>query len=218
MRLCGGMVHRGEGFAWRETEASLHGYRNRVAERGKHRRTAPGALFFKKKFDNGLFSSSILRGSRPDAVPGSANEADPENINPMKPPSVSLGYVIVFVKDVAASLTFYEEAFGLSRRFFNDDNGIAYGEMDTGAAVLAFASLELAKAHLKEEIVVASPDKAPLGFEVALLTPDVAALYDRARAAGAAAVSGPELKPWGQTVAYVRDNSGCLVELCTPLA
>jgi lactoylglutathione lyase len=23
--------------------------------------------------------------------------------------------------------------------------------------------------------------------------------------------------PWGQTVAYVRDNNGFLVELCTPM-
>jgi catechol-2,3-dioxygenase len=44
---------------------------------------------------------------------------------PMSTPSVSLGYVILYVKDVSATLTFYEEAFGLSRRFFNDDNGKA---------------------------------------------------------------------------------------------
>ena len=40
---------------------------------------------------------------------------------------------------------------------------------------------------------------------------------DRALKAGAASVTPPETKPWGQTVAYVRDNNGFLVELCTPL-
>jgi uncharacterized glyoxalase superfamily protein PhnB len=135
----------------------------------------------------------------------------------MSTPSVSLGYVILYVKDVPASLAFYEEAFGLSRRFFNDDNGKAYGELETGAACLAFASFELANEHLKQEFVTASLNKAPLGVEFALVTPDVAASYARAVKAGATSVSEPATKPWGQTVAYLRDNAGHLVELCTPL-
>ena len=137
--------------------------------------------------------------------------------NNMNTPSASLGYVILYVKDVSASLAFYEKAFGLSRRFFNDDNGKAYGELETGAARLGFASLELAKAHLKQEPVVASPDKPPLAMEIALVTPDVAALYARAVNAGATSISEPAAKPWGQTVAYLRDQDGYLVELCTPL-
>lgn len=136
----------------------------------------------------------------------------------MSTPELSLGYVILYVKDVAESLAFYEKAFGLARRFFNDENGMAYGELDTGAARLAFASLQLAGAHLQQEFVVASPDKAPLGIEIALVTPDVAGVYNRAVEAGATVVSPPSAKPWGQTVAYVRDNAGYLVELCTPLA
>ena len=135
----------------------------------------------------------------------------------MNSPSVSLGYVILYVKDVSASLDFYEKAFGLSRRFFNDDNGKAYGELETGAARLAFASLELVKTHLQQDFVAASPDKPPLGVEIALTTADVPALYARALKAGATSISEPATKPWGQTVAYLRDNSGYLVELCTPL-
>jgi lactoylglutathione lyase len=135
----------------------------------------------------------------------------------MSVPSPSLGYVILYVPDVSAALVFYETAFGLTRRFFHDDHGKAYGEMETGAARLAFASVELAKAHLNQDLVLASLDSPPLGFEVALVTPDVPALYSRALTAGARPVSAPETKPWGQTVAYVRDNNGYLVELCTPL-
>jgi uncharacterized glyoxalase superfamily protein PhnB len=152
---------------------------------------------------------------------GKTSETTKENVKPdgktMNAPSVSLGYVILYVKDVSASLAFYEEAFGLSRRFYNDDNGKAYGELETGAARLAFASLELAKAQLNQEVTAASPNKAPLGVEIALVTPDVPALYARAVKAGAMAVSEPVTKPWGQTVAYLRDNAGHLVELCTPL-
>jgi lactoylglutathione lyase len=132
-------------------------------------------------------------------------------------PPPSLGYVILYVKDVSASLAFYEKAFALARRFFHDDNGKAYGELETGAARLAFASLALAEEHLKQEIVAASPAKPPLGFEVALLTSNVQELFARAVKAGAAPVSEPATKPWGQTVAYVRDLNGFLVEICTPM-
>ena len=135
----------------------------------------------------------------------------------MSTPSVSLGYVVLFVKEVSATLAFYEEAFGLSRRFFNDDNGKAYGELETGAARLAFYSLKLVNEHLKQEVVAASPDKAPLGFEIALITPDVPALYARALKAGATAVSEPAAKPWVQTVACLRNKDGHLVELGIPL-
>ncbi len=135
----------------------------------------------------------------------------------MSAADVSLGYVILYVDDVAGALSFYEEAFGLSRRFFNDDNGMAYGELETGATRLAFASMELANAHLQEDAIAAAPDKAPLGVEIALVTPDVPALFDRAVKAGAVVVSEPAEKPWGQTVAYVRDKQGFLVELCSPL-
>src|SRR2546428_10215789 len=115
-------------------------------------------------------------------------ETNKETVKPkektMSTPSVSLGYVILYVKDVSATLTFYEKAFGLSRRFFNDDNGKAYGELETGSARLAFYSLELAKTHAKD-FIVATPDKPPLGFEIALVTSDVPGLYARAVKAGA---------------------------------
>ena len=136
----------------------------------------------------------------------------------MNTPSVSLGYAILYVKDVSASLAFYEQAFGLSRRFFTDENGMAYGELETGAACLSFASLELAKVQLKQDVITAALDKPPLGAEVALVTSDVDALYARAVKAGATSISEPATMPWGQTVAYLRDNSGHLVELCTPVA
>jgi lactoylglutathione lyase len=152
---------------------------------------------------------------------GITSETNTETAKPkekhMSTPSVSLGYVVLYVKDVSATLTFYEEAFGLSRRFYSDDKGKAYGELETGAARLGFYSLELVKEHLKQEVVVASLNKPPLGFEIALVTPDVPALYARAVKAGATVVSEPEAKPWGQTVACLRDKDGHIVELCTPL-
>src|SRR5262245_55871518 len=109
----------------------------------------------------------------------------------MESPSVTLGYVILFVDDVAASLKFYEQAFGLSQRFLSEENGLAYGELETGAACLAFANHQMAAAQLKRDIVFAAPDKAPLGVEVALVTTDVQGLYARALKAGATPAKEP---------------------------
>lgn len=43
------------------------------------------------------------------------------------------GYTIIYVADVTATLAFYEQAFGLSRRFL--DASSQYGELETGATV-----------------------------------------------------------------------------------
>jgi lactoylglutathione lyase len=132
------------------------------------------------------------------------------------PIQASLGYVILFVKDVPHAVSFYERAFGLTQRFIHESNG--YAELETGATRLAFVSLELAEIQLKEAPVRTSPNSAPLACEVALVTADVTALYAQALAAGATAFCEPAQKPWGQTVAYVRDLDGHLIELCSPMA
>lgn len=126
----------------------------------------------------------------------------------MTTPSVSLGYVLLSVKDVSATLTFYEKAFGLARRVFHEDPVKACGGLEIGSTRLACASLELAKEHLKQEVVTASPGKPPLGSESAMVTPGVPALYARAVKARATAPGEPATKPWGETLAYLRDQDG----------
>lgn len=128
---------------------------------------------------------------------------------------VALGYVILYVKDVPASLTFYEKAFGLERGFLHESG--TYGELATGATKLAFVSLALAKETLKASPVTTSPRSAPPASEIGLVTVEVGALFERAVLAGARPVAEPAAKPWGQIVGYVRDPDGHLVELCTPL-
>jgi len=54
-------------------------------------------------------------------------------------------------------------------------------------------------------------------FEIAFVCDDVAAAVDCAVAAGACLVQAPEAMPWGQTVAYVADLEGFLVELGMPV-
>ena len=55
------------------------------------------------------------------------------------------------------------------------------------------------------------------GIEIAWITDDPYKAYQTAISAGAEPVHPPSLKPWGQTVAYVRDLNGCLVEIGSPL-
>lgn len=128
---------------------------------------------------------------------------------------MQLGYTIVYVPDVLASVVFFENAFGLKRRFVHESG---YGEMETGTTALAFASHELGSANLPHGYVKADQSDVPLGMEIALITEDVPTAHARAVAAGARPVKAPALKPWGQTVSYVRCPDGTLVELCTPVA
>lgn len=124
-------------------------------------------------------------------------------------------YTIVYVADVAATLTFYEQAFGLSRRFLHESG--QYGELDTGATVLAFSRHDLAGTLFLGGYTAVQPDQTPPGIELGLVTEDVAAAYDRAVAAGALPLLPPAQKPWGQVVGYVRDLNGVLIELCSPM-
>ena len=126
---------------------------------------------------------------------------------------MQFGYTILYVDDVPATLAFYGKAFGLATRFTHESG--AYGELETGATALAFVS----RAMMRE--IGKTPQPPQLDkptSEIALVTDDVAAAVDRAVAAGAKPVQAPTAMPWGQTIAYVGDANGFLVEICTPIA
>jgi lactoylglutathione lyase len=128
---------------------------------------------------------------------------------------VKLGYTIIYVPNVGESLSFFENAFGLSRRFLHESGD--YGELETGETTLAFASHELGEMNFPNGFIAASESSKPLGFEIALLTPTVSEAHAKALAAGAKEVKAPESKPWGQVVSYVRCPDGTLVEICSPV-
>jgi len=128
---------------------------------------------------------------------------------------MKLGYTILYVPDVAASLQFFEQAFGLKRRFLHESG--AYGELDTGSTTLSFAAHELGESNFPGGHVRADTSAQPLGMEIGLVTPEVEAAHLRALAAGAKELSAPTMKPWGQQVSYVRAPDGCLIELCSPM-
>ena len=129
---------------------------------------------------------------------------------------VKFGYTIIYVLNVDKSLSFFESAFGMKRRFISEEKD--YGELDTGETVLAFASHELGKTNFSGGYISASDSEEPLGVEIALVAEDVPSVHASALAHGAIELRSPDLKPWGQLVSYIRCPSGILIELCTPIA
>lgn len=125
---------------------------------------------------------------------------------------MQLGYTILYVPNVKDTLAFYEAAFGLTTKFLHDSGD--YGELNTGSTTLAFSSHAL-MTQLGKNPQLAKAN-APT-CEIALTTDDVAGALARAVAAGATPMRPVETMPWGQTIAYVADGNGFLVELCTPM-
>lgn len=128
---------------------------------------------------------------------------------------MKFAYTIVYVADVASSLAFFEEAFGFSRRFLTPEGD--YGELDTGNTTLSFASKALALSNHPAGFRFTDDGALPLGVEIALATDNVMAAHQAALAAGASELAAPQVKPWGQTVSFLRCPDGMLLELCSPL-
>lgn len=126
---------------------------------------------------------------------------------------MKFGYTIVYVPSVVDTLRFYQDAFGFETRFLHESG--EYGELETGATVLAFASHAMGYLNLGGTYEKTDPAAPPLGVELAFVADDVASAYVKALAAGAVAIKPPIEKPWGQTVAYVRSLEGSLIEICS---
>jgi lactoylglutathione lyase len=129
--------------------------------------------------------------------------------------AMKLGYTIIYVEDVLGTVVFYETAFGLNRRFIHESN--LYAEMDTGETTLAFAGNEAAEMNGLAIVPNVAANTAA-GWEICFLTDDVERDFERAVSHGCSTVSHPSEKPWGQTVSYVRDLNGCLVEIASPVS
>ncbi|MBL1419395.1 MAG: VOC family protein [Alphaproteobacteria bacterium] len=128
---------------------------------------------------------------------------------------MKFGYTIIYVAQVVETIEFYEKAFGMTRKFIHESH--TYAELDTGETILAFAAHEAAELN-DLSITPNRRDGIAAGFEVCLVTDNVQEAYGHAVENGASGVSKPAQKPWGQTVAYLRDLNGCLVEICTEIA
>ena len=107
----------------------------------------------------------------------------------------------------------HEKAFGLKQRFIHESG--SYAEMETGTTALAFVDEKFAQAS--HSFRPNSPSTESPGIEICLVTDHVEQQFNRAVQAGAIPIVKPAQKPWGQLVSYVKDNNGCLVEICSPI-
>jgi len=107
-------------------------------------------------------------------------------------PAIKFGGTALYVGNVSLALDFYGRAFGFKTRFF--DEALQYGELETGAAVVAFASHQLGE-MLMPGAYVPPPNGHPAGVEIAFLVPDVPAAFAKAIAAGGLPLAQPKTMP-----------------------
>ncbi|AQX02820.1 VOC family protein [Elizabethkingia anophelis] len=128
---------------------------------------------------------------------------------------IKFGYTIFYVKNVTKSIEFYEKSFGFERKFITPEND--YGELNTGETSIAFASLELANTNLADGFTPGNLNDKPFATEIGLITDKPENTVQQSLQYGATLVQEPLQKPWGQTVAYIRDIDGFLIEICSPM-
>lgn len=128
----------------------------------------------------------------------------------------AFAYTILYVDNVQAQVDFYRKAFGLENAFITEDN--TYAEMASGGTKLSFAHHSMGDGSFTEPYRKSTAGERPFGIEIAFSTDDVQATLDAAVGAGGTLFAPVKAKPWGQTVAYVRDPEGFLVEICTPMS
>ncbi len=71
---------------------------------------------------------------------------------------MKFGYTIVYVDSVSDTLAFYKAAFGFDTRFLHESG--EYGELETGATALAFASQNPNASHGDKPLPMYAPSKA----------------------------------------------------------
>jgi lactoylglutathione lyase len=120
------------------------------------------------------------------------------------------------VPDVAAAVDFYRRVFGLETGYFHPSGN--YAEMKTGEVLLSFTGEKLWEEMMIGDLPYdrAVPSDPPKGGFIALTFEDIESALARAVEAGALKLTEPSHKPWGQTIAIVRDLNGHLIELATP--
>lgn len=119
---------------------------------------------------------------------------------------MKLRYNIIYTDDVIKKVEFYENVFGFKIKFVHESN--KYAELETGEVTLSIASYEFAPITIEK-----TTSNVMLSFETDSINID----YSVAITNGAIVVKPPEKKPWGQTVAYVKDLDGVLIELATKI-
>ena len=119
-----------------------------------------------------------------------------------------LGYLILYVSDLDASVAFYRDVLGLEHRF--TDAGFA--EFTTGET--RFALYERRRAAW---LTAHEPRPGPAG-EAVFMVNDVDTEASRLAELGVPVLSGPADRPWGHRTLHLADPDGFVVELAQPIS
>lgn len=113
-----------------------------------------------------------------------------------------LGYLILYVSDLDASVAFYRDVVGLTHRF-----------TDAGYAEFALGETRFALYERRRAAWLTGRDPAPgPAGEVVFVVEDVDAAVRRLTALGVPLLAGPADRPWGHRVVHVADPDGFVVE------
>ena len=116
----------------------------------------------------------------------------------------SIGYVILYVRDLDVSVAFYQDVVELP--FKLRDAG--YAEFVTGETRFGLLEHTRASALIRRE-----PTQGGPAGEVLFLVHDVDAEAERLRGLGVEFLSGPVDRPWGHRTLHLLDPDGFVVEL-----
>jgi lactoylglutathione lyase len=125
---------------------------------------------------------------------------------------MKLGHTTIYVNNVEKTVDFYQKAFGLKLQYLHEDK--QYAQMLADDRVLAFHS-DKSVQNLGLDFRKNAKEEKPAGFEISLATSNVESVLKKALEEGAVLVLKPMQRPWGQTVSYVTDINGVLVEVCS---
>lgn len=115
--------------------------------------------------------------------------------------AVQTSFPILSTREPERLEAFYVAAFGAERTYaFNDDGRDVYVALRVGASTVSIG--------LDDD---RGPE--PVGAALWIYVDDVDVAYGRALDVGTTSVAEPDLMPWGERVAQVRDPSGFLLYL-----
>jgi catechol 2,3-dioxygenase-like lactoylglutathione lyase family enzyme len=117
----------------------------------------------------------------------------------------------LIVEDLDRALGFYTGVLGLRLGHRSGD----FAQLDTGATRLALYTRNAMAKTLG--LSLQAPDANAPSFEIGFKVADVDAAVSELIARGAALVTAPTDRFWGQRTAYVRDPDGHLIELAQDL-
>lgn len=130
---------------------------------------------------------------------------------PPEPAAMPRSYLTVTVKDVATTVQFYRDAFGIRLNHYWSEDGVEFAQLDVGQTVLCLRPIEWARRNMTWREPPALPDDCVPYMRLSIPTTDLTIVIRTA--AGFGAVLIDEHTTRLEHVACLRDPDGFLIEL-----